>query len=286
MVDHFYFLSSPDNTDESVHANAGGSFIESENTGGHLRLCQWKTARYHQVCVFMCALVEDEECFLSWIHPHFLDAFRALVQHVLWLVRWQLNHWSAHIDASLCPGTDSSLMWAGGRRGFREKWPPESTETQTGRSLFRATTSWCPAEKHTRRRSPVSPPTTRRSSLTASPSTFSVSLSRTKQQVCNYTGKSKSTQAKLQAVFVPDEPDVLVDGFDGNWYLNRENVQLSCQADANPAVSLYQWRLWVQLYTHKHMYTYTYLHTMMEVLFCSWPDMRGCNCIFVTCSLC
>ncbi|KAG7217273.1 hypothetical protein INR49_027817 [Caranx melampygus] len=31
--------------------------------------------------------------------------------------------------------------------------------------------------------------------------------------------------------------------FDGNWYLNRENVQLSCQADANPAVSLYQWRL-------------------------------------------
>nr|XP_020454323.1 nectin-1-like isoform X2 [Monopterus albus] len=39
------------------------------------------------------------------------------------------------------------------------------------------------------------------------------------------------------------EPDVSVDGFDGNWYLNREDVQLSCQADANPAVSLYQWRL-------------------------------------------
>ncbi|TWW74712.1 nectin cell adhesion molecule 1a isoform X1 [Takifugu flavidus] len=39
------------------------------------------------------------------------------------------------------------------------------------------------------------------------------------------------------------EPDVSVDGFDGNWYLNRENVQLSCQADANPTVSLYQWRL-------------------------------------------
>ncbi|TKS82990.1 Nectin-1 Herpes virus entry mediator C [Collichthys lucidus] len=39
------------------------------------------------------------------------------------------------------------------------------------------------------------------------------------------------------------EPDVSVNGFDGNWYLNRENVQLSCQADANPAVSLYQWRL-------------------------------------------
>ncbi|XP_029925421.1 nectin 1a isoform X2 [Myripristis murdjan] len=39
------------------------------------------------------------------------------------------------------------------------------------------------------------------------------------------------------------EPEVSVDGFDGNWYLNRENVQLSCQVDANPAVSLYQWRL-------------------------------------------
>ncbi|XP_026226148.1 nectin-1a isoform X2 [Anabas testudineus] len=39
------------------------------------------------------------------------------------------------------------------------------------------------------------------------------------------------------------EPDVSVDGFDGNWYLNRENVQLSCQADANPAVSLYQWKV-------------------------------------------
>ncbi|KAM6907777.1 nectin 1a [Xenentodon cancila] len=39
------------------------------------------------------------------------------------------------------------------------------------------------------------------------------------------------------------EPDVTVDGFDGNWYLNRDNVQLSCQADANPAVSLYQWRM-------------------------------------------
>ncbi|XP_056141023.1 nectin cell adhesion molecule 1a [Lampris incognitus] len=38
------------------------------------------------------------------------------------------------------------------------------------------------------------------------------------------------------------EPDVTVEGFDGNWYLNRENVRLSCQANANPAVSLYQWR--------------------------------------------
>ncbi|XP_017273699.1 nectin cell adhesion molecule 1a [Kryptolebias marmoratus] len=39
------------------------------------------------------------------------------------------------------------------------------------------------------------------------------------------------------------EPEVSIEGFDGNWYLSRENTQLSCQADANPAVSLYQWRL-------------------------------------------
>ncbi|XP_013858627.1 nectin 1a [Austrofundulus limnaeus] len=39
------------------------------------------------------------------------------------------------------------------------------------------------------------------------------------------------------------EPEVTIEGFDGNWYLSRENVQLSCQADANPAVSLYQWRV-------------------------------------------
>ncbi|XP_037543335.1 nectin cell adhesion molecule 1a [Nematolebias whitei] len=39
------------------------------------------------------------------------------------------------------------------------------------------------------------------------------------------------------------EPEVTIEGFDGNWYLSRENVQLSCQADANPPVSLYQWRM-------------------------------------------
>ncbi len=56
MLDHFYSLSSPDNSDESVHADAGGSFNQSENTCGHLRFCQWKTAWYHQVCVCLCVL--------------------------------------------------------------------------------------------------------------------------------------------------------------------------------------------------------------------------------------
>ncbi|KAL7844256.1 hypothetical protein SRHO_G00227950 [Serrasalmus rhombeus] len=38
------------------------------------------------------------------------------------------------------------------------------------------------------------------------------------------------------------EPEVIIEGFDGNWYINRDNVQLTCLADANPAISLFQWR--------------------------------------------
>ncbi|MFT7803838.1 nectin-1 isoform X1 [Arapaima gigas] len=39
------------------------------------------------------------------------------------------------------------------------------------------------------------------------------------------------------------EPEVVIEGFDGNWYLNRQNVQLTCKADANPPVTVYQWKL-------------------------------------------
>uniref|UniRef100_A0A3Q3J4N8 Ig-like domain-containing protein n=1 Tax=Monopterus albus TaxID=43700 RepID=A0A3Q3J4N8_MONAL len=39
------------------------------------------------------------------------------------------------------------------------------------------------------------------------------------------------------------EPEVKIEGFDGNWHLNRQNVQLTCRADANPPVTIYQWKL-------------------------------------------
>ncbi|KAI1903772.1 hypothetical protein AGOR_G00030660 [Albula goreensis] len=39
------------------------------------------------------------------------------------------------------------------------------------------------------------------------------------------------------------EPEVTVEGFDGNWFLNRQDVQLTCKADANPPVSVYQWKM-------------------------------------------
>ncbi|KAJ8280271.1 hypothetical protein GJAV_G00052570 [Gymnothorax javanicus] len=39
------------------------------------------------------------------------------------------------------------------------------------------------------------------------------------------------------------EPEVKIEGFDGNWYLNRQDVKLTCKADANPPVTMYQWKL-------------------------------------------
>uniref|UniRef100_A0A8D0L7L1 Nectin cell adhesion molecule 1 n=1 Tax=Sphenodon punctatus TaxID=8508 RepID=A0A8D0L7L1_SPHPU len=39
------------------------------------------------------------------------------------------------------------------------------------------------------------------------------------------------------------EPEVTIEGFDGNWYLNRKDVKLTCKSDANPPATQYQWRL-------------------------------------------
>uniref|UniRef100_A0A8C6ZCN0 Nectin-3 n=1 Tax=Nothoprocta perdicaria TaxID=30464 RepID=A0A8C6ZCN0_NOTPE len=35
-------------------------------------------------------------------------------------------------------------------------------------------------------------------------------------------------------LFLVDAPEVSVTGYDGNWFIGRENVQLKCNADANP----------------------------------------------------
>ncbi|TRY97919.1 hypothetical protein DNTS_034143 [Danionella cerebrum] len=36
-------------------------------------------------------------------------------------------------------------------------------------------------------------------------------------------------------------PDILVLGYDGDWYVGRENVQLKCQAKANPPAQHFRW---------------------------------------------
>lgn len=37
------------------------------------------------------------------------------------------------------------------------------------------------------------------------------------------------------------EPEVTIQGFDGNWYLQRMDVRLTCKADANPPATEYHW---------------------------------------------
>uniref|UniRef100_H3B987 Nectin cell adhesion molecule 3 n=2 Tax=Latimeria chalumnae TaxID=7897 RepID=H3B987_LATCH len=39
-------------------------------------------------------------------------------------------------------------------------------------------------------------------------------------------------------------PEVSVTGYDGNWYVGRENVQLKCNADANPLPTDFRWNRW------------------------------------------
>ncbi|XP_042298945.1 nectin-3-like isoform X5 [Sceloporus undulatus] len=50
-------------------------------------------------------------------------------------------------------------------------------------------------------------------------------------------GNSQSTTS----VTVLDSPEVTVTGYDGNWYIGRENVLLRCNADANPLPMEFTW---------------------------------------------
>ncbi|XP_017951561.1 nectin-1 isoform X1 [Xenopus tropicalis] len=58
--------------------------------------------------------------------------------------------------------------------------------------------------------------------------------------VINYQTE-RYTQTVLLSVLY--EPHVAIEGFDGNWYVRRPEVKLTCTADANPPPSLYEWRM-------------------------------------------
>ncbi|XP_065142961.1 nectin 1a isoform X2 [Paramisgurnus dabryanus] len=57
--------------------------------------------------------------------------------------------------------------------------------------------------------------------------------------VSTYNDEQHTDSVKLNILY---EPEVIIEGFDENWYLNRENVQLTCLAEANPPISMFQWR--------------------------------------------
>ncbi|XP_051787742.1 nectin cell adhesion molecule 1b isoform X2 [Erpetoichthys calabaricus] len=59
--------------------------------------------------------------------------------------------------------------------------------------------------------------------------------------IVSYQGEKMRQQSVT--LNVQYEPQVTIEGFDGNWYLNRQDVQLTCKSDANPAVTTYQWKL-------------------------------------------
>lgn len=56
--------------------------------------------------------------------------------------------------------------------------------------------------------------------------------------VVNYLMERFTEATMLNVLY---EPEVNVEGFDGNWYLNRPDVKLICKSDANPAVTSYHW---------------------------------------------
>ncbi|XP_031142929.1 nectin cell adhesion molecule 1b isoform X1 [Sander lucioperca] len=58
--------------------------------------------------------------------------------------------------------------------------------------------------------------------------------------IVTYRGERISDSVVLNVQY---EPEVKIEDFDGNWFLNRQNVQLTCRADANPPVTIYQWKL-------------------------------------------
>ncbi|MGH0149725.1 UNVERIFIED_CONTAM: hypothetical protein FKN15_015891 [Acipenser sinensis] len=58
--------------------------------------------------------------------------------------------------------------------------------------------------------------------------------------IVNYQSENTTNSLTLNVLY---EPEVTIEGFDGNWYLNRQDVKLTCKSDANPPVTVYQWKL-------------------------------------------
>ncbi|XP_013928856.1 PREDICTED: nectin-1 [Thamnophis sirtalis] len=57
--------------------------------------------------------------------------------------------------------------------------------------------------------------------------------------VVNYQLERFTESMTLNVLY---EPEVRIDGFDSNWYLNRKDVKLTCVSDANPPATEYQWK--------------------------------------------
>ncbi|XP_068097086.1 nectin-1 isoform X5 [Hyperolius riggenbachi] len=58
--------------------------------------------------------------------------------------------------------------------------------------------------------------------------------------VINYQTERVTKNTTITVLY---EPQVLIEGFDGNWYVKRADVKLICKADANPPPSEYTWRM-------------------------------------------
>ncbi|KAM5131907.1 nectin-1 [Mantella aurantiaca] len=58
--------------------------------------------------------------------------------------------------------------------------------------------------------------------------------------VINYQTERDTKNTTINVQYAPQ---VSIEGFDGNWYVKRADVKLTCKADSNPPPFMYQWRM-------------------------------------------
>uniref|UniRef100_A0A8C4UCW7 Nectin cell adhesion molecule 3 n=1 Tax=Falco tinnunculus TaxID=100819 RepID=A0A8C4UCW7_FALTI len=68
-----------------------------------------------------------------------------------------------------------------------------------------------------------------------------VSFSDAGEYICKAVTFPLGNTQSSTTVTVLDAPEVSVTGYDGNWFIGRENVQLRCNADANPLPMEFMW---------------------------------------------